>query len=120
MPFGVIILSDVEAASNTDILANTRLQTVPSRGLLTFELQATDNNATDNMVVSIQLPDGDTPLGDTVRAPAARAALAGGGNLNVDDMLLASFDVAQGGHTLFSCVETGDTELTWRVTFTPV
>lgn len=112
---GIIILSGQEAASNADILQGTRLQTVPQGGFLTFELQASDNDATNNIAASIQLPSGDTPL-ESVR-------ISGGGGvpgiLNDDDKLQASFQVAQGGHTVFSCTETGDTELTWRITYTP-
>ena len=113
-----IILSGQEAASNTDILANTRLQTVPSAGVLLFELQASDNDATNNFTASIQLPGGDTPM-ELVRVPCGNSTgLAG--VLDDRTKLMASFRVAQGGHTVFSCVETGDAELTWRVTFTPV
>ncbi len=114
---GVIILSGQEAATNADILQGTRLQTVPQGGILTFELQASDNDATNNYVTSIQLPSGDTPL-DGVNIPCGdTAGLAG--VINENDKLMASFGVAQGGHTVFSCVETGDSELTWRVTYTP-
>ncbi len=114
---GVIILAGQEAASNADILQGTRLQTVPSGGILTFEIQAADNVAANNYVTSIQLPSGDTPL-ESVLVPAGRdVGLAG--VINSDDKLMASFGVAQGGHTVFSVVETGDTEVTWRVTYTP-
>lgn len=112
-----IILSSQEAASNTDILQGTRLQTVPAGGYLTFELQASDNDATNNIAVSIQLPGGDTPL-ETVRIPSGNTSgLAG--VLDERTKLQATFPVAQGGHTVFSCTETGDAELTWRVTYTP-
>ncbi len=114
---GIIILSSQEAASNTDILQGTRLQTVPAGGFLTFELQASDNDATNNIAVSIQLPGGDTPL-ESVRIPVGGSTgLAG--VLNEREMLKASFPVGQGGHTVFSCTEAGTTELTWRVTYTP-
>lgn len=111
----VIILSGQVAATNTDILQGTRLQTVPAGGLLTFEMQASDNDATNNFTASIQLPGGSTPL-DAVRVPCgAVAGLAG--VLNNNEKLQATFPVAQGGHTVFSCTETGDTEMTWRVTY---
>ena len=58
---GPIILSGQEAADNSDILQGTRLQTVPAGGFLTFELQASDNDATNNYTVSVQMPGGDTP-----------------------------------------------------------
>jgi len=114
---GIIILSGQEAASNTDILQGTRLQSAPAGGAMTFELQSADNDATNNYTVSIQLPGGDTPLNGS-RVPCGNSAgLAG----VIDDRndLKATFPVGQGGHTVFSCVETGDTELSWRVTFTP-
>lgn len=112
-----IILSGQEAADNTDILQGTRLQTVPAGGFLTFELQAADNDATNNVTVSVQMPGGDTPMNAT-RIPCGNSTgLAG----VIDDRtcLTATFPIAQGGHTVFSADETGDTELTWRVTYTP-
>lgn len=114
---GPIILSATETGSNTDILQGTRLQTVPAGGLLTFEMQAADNVAANNYTVSIQLPSGDTPMSNVLVPAGETAGLAG----VIDDRveLLASFPVQQGGHCLFSCVETGDTEFTWRVTYTP-
>ena len=111
-----IILSDQEAASNADILQGTRLQTVPGSGILTFELQASDNDATNNYTVSVQMPGGDTPM-NAVRIPCGTTSgLAG----VIDDRtdLQASFAIQQGGHCVFSCTETGDAELTWRVTYT--
>jgi len=111
----VIILSDVEIASNTDILQGTRLQTVPKTGLLTFELQAADNVAANNYTVSVLMPGGDTPILLT-RVPGGNTSgLAG--VIDARTKLQASFRIGQGGHCVFSCVETGDTELAWRVTY---
>ena len=59
---GPIILSDLESGSNSDILQGTRLQTVPAGGVLTFELQSELNDASNNYTVSVQMPNGDTPL----------------------------------------------------------
>lgn len=115
---GPIILSGQEAASNADILQGGRLQTVPSSGFLTFELSASDNDATNNIVASVQMPGGNTPL-NGVRIPAGgTAGLAG----VIDDRtcLTVTLPIAQGGHCVFSAVETGDTEFTWRVTYTPI
>lgn len=112
-----IILSSQESASNTDILQGTRLQTVPAGGTLTFELQASDNDATNNFTVSVQMPGGDTPMTD-VRIPCGNSTgLAG--VLDERTNLTASFPIGQGGHCVFSAVETGDAELTWRITYTP-
>ena len=112
-----IVLSGQEAASNSDILQGTRLQTVPAGGFLTFELQTSDNDATNNYTVSVQMPGGDTPMNGT-RIPCGNTAgLAG--VLDERTNLTATFPIQQGGHAVFSCTETGTTELTWRVTYTP-
>jgi hypothetical protein len=111
---GPIVLSDIESASNADILQGTRLQTVPQGGYLTFELQTNANAVTDFMTVSIQMPNGDTPL-NGVRISAGATSYT----LNNNDKTMITLPVAQGGHTVFSCEETGATALTWRVTYTP-
>ncbi len=112
-----IILSDQESATNTDILQGTRLQTVPAGGYLTFELQASDNDATNNFTASVQMPGGDTPMNGT-RIPCGNSTgLAG--VIDERTNLTATFPIAQGGHAVFSCTETGTAELTWRVTYTP-
>jgi len=110
-----IILSDQEAATNTDILQGTRLQTVPAGGFLTFELQASDNDATNNFAVSVQMPGGDTPMNGTRIGNSTGLA----GVIDERTNLTATFPIAQGGHAVFSCTETGTAELTWRVTYTP-
>lgn len=111
---GVIVVTGREAATNTDILQGTRLQTVPRGGFLTFEIQADNNDATNSMTVSIQLPSGDTPF-NGVFCPTGVT----GGALNVDDKLQATFGVGQGGHAVFSCTETGAAIMDWRVTYRP-
>lgn len=111
---GPIVLSSFEFASNADILQGTRLQTVPQGGYLTFELQSDANQTSNNMAVSVQMPNGDTPLND-VNVTAGVTA----GALNNNDKMQITLPVAQGGHTVFSCTETGTAQLTWRVTYTP-
>jgi hypothetical protein len=113
---GPIILSGVESATNADILQGTRLQTVPQGGVLTFELQAKDNTATANYAVSIQMPNGDTPL-NSVRVPACNPGLEG--VIDERQNLTVSFPIMQGGHCVFSTTETGASNMAWRVTYTP-
>lgn len=113
---GPIILSDVESATNADILQGTRLQTVPAGGVLTFELQAALNTAANNYAVSVQMPNGDTPL-NNVRVPGCNPATTG--VIDERQNLTVSFPIMQGGHCVFSSTETGNTELSWRVTYTP-
>ena len=113
---GPIILSGLEVASNADILQGTRLQTVPAGGILTFELQAQLNDTAANYTVSIQMPNGDTPL-NNVRVPGCNPALAG--VIDERQNLTVSFPITQGGHCVFSATETGTASLSWRVTYTP-
>ena len=113
---GPIILSSTESATNTDILQGTRLQTVPSGGVLTFELQANKNDSTNNFVVSVQMPNGDTPL-NNVRVPGSNPSLDG--VIDERQNLTVSFPIMQGGHCVFSTTESGTSILTWRVTYTP-
>lgn len=99
------------------MLQGTRLQTAPSDGQMTFEFQASDNDGTNRYTVSLQLPDGSTPL-NGVQVPVGEAAgLAG----QLDDRraLIFSTYVYTGGHVVLGFTETGDAEVTWRVTFTP-
>ncbi len=116
MAEGLIVLSDREAATNADILQGTRLQTVPSNGVLTFELEADLSDATNNYTVTIQLPDGSTPL-NGVMVPANAQGVDG--VIHEFEKLMVSFGIGQGGHCLFSCVEAGTAVLSHRVTYTP-
>ncbi len=110
-----IIVAGQEAATNADILQGTRLQSVPAGGILTFEIQASDSDATNFYTASIQMPGGDTPL-NAVRVPCGTSTgLAGVIDERTD--LSASFAISQGGHCVFSVTETGDAECSWRVTF---
>lgn len=113
---GPIILSSVENATNSDILQGTRLQTVPAGGVLTFELQSSLNETSHNYAVSVQMPNGDTPL-NNVRVPCCNPSL--GGVIDERQNLTVSFPIMQGGHCVFSCTETGTATLAWRVTYTP-
>ncbi len=113
---GPIILSGTESATNADILQGTRLQTVPAGGVLTFELQGRDATAAANNVVSIQMPNGDTPL-NNVLVPGNSAQLEG--IIDERQNLTMSFPISQGGHCVFSATETGSCDLAWRVTYTP-
>ncbi len=114
---GPIILSDVEVGTNADILQGSRLQTVPAGGVLLFECQAADNDATNNYTFSIQMPGGDTPV-NAIRCPGGNATGLPG---VIDDRtaFIMSARVSQGGHAVFGCTETGDTEFAWRVTYSP-
>lgn len=108
----LIIVTGQEAATNTDILQGTRLQTI-GPGTLTVNVQASDNDATNNYTASLQLASGKTPM-NAVRVPGGGATgLAG--VLDDREMLSTQFTILDTGHAVFSCIETGDAELTWEV-----
>jgi len=113
---GPIILSDLESATNADILQGTRLQTVPAGGILTFELQSSAATTTNFYTVSVQMPNGDTPMNNT-RVPGSNPDNTG--VIDERQNLTVSFPIMQGGHCVFSCTETGTAALAWRVTYTP-
>lgn len=111
-----IIVAGLEAATNADILQGTRLQSMPGLGTLTFEIQASDSDATNFYTASVQMPGGDTPM-NGVRIPCGNSTgLAGVIDERTD--LQATFIIQQGGHCVFSVTETGDAEIAWRITFT--
>lgn len=115
---GVIFESGLEAATNTDILQGTRLQTVPQRGIMLFMLSASDNNVTDNMLVSIQLPDGRTPM-NGIRIPQGQLTAGVMGIMDTRLCLQYEAQINQGGHVVFSVVDTADSELYWRIIYSP-
>lgn len=114
---GVIIESGRLSATNGDILTATRLQTAPSRGILLFQVQASDNDATNNYSIDLQMPDSDVPL-ISQNVPMGRTAGLGG-QLDSDMMLQYATEIDTGGRVVFGLTETGDAECEFRVTFTP-
>lgn len=114
---GVIIESGFISATNADLLTSTRLQTAPSDGEMLFQVQASDNDATNNYKVDLQLPDSDVPM---VAQDVPMGATAGlSGQLDSRFMLQYATQVGKGGRVVFFLTENGDAECTWRVVFTP-
>jgi hypothetical protein len=103
-------------ATDTDILAGTRLNSIPYGGTLTLEFAADLNNATNNFTVTIQLPSGDVPI-DAQPVPGTNPSL--GGVLDTRTLLRASFPASQGGHFNISLTETGAAIATWRAVLSP-
>ena len=109
----MIVLSDVVSATTADLLNSTRLQTVPRSGTMVFEFACDVATAASNFNVSVQLPNGDTPL-EGVLVPASGTIGA------IDDRtkLMFSVPVAQGGHVVVSFTRTGAAAvLAYRITF---
>lgn len=115
----MIYLTGFEAATNADVLDNTRLTSVPYGGQLTIQCLANLNNATNGYTITIQLPDGKVPV-DAQRVSAGQeveGALGG----QLDSRLLDqwTFPAAQGGHFTISFTESGTAVLTWRIVLRP-
>lgn len=114
----MIYLTGFEAATNADILLNTRLSSIPYGGQLTIQCLANLNNVTNNYVMTIQLPDGKVPV-DAQRVSADNADGVLGGILDSRRLDQFTFPAAQGGHFTISFTETGAALLTWRVVLRP-
>lgn len=98
-----------------DILAApSRLAAIPYNGNLILEFQATVNDTSNYMRVTVQTPDGATPVED-VRIPAGATA----GGMNADDKYTLMFPVSQGGHVLVQLTETGTAICNVRATLSP-
>ncbi len=100
----MIFQSSLIAATNTDVLAGTRLNSIPYAGTITFLFLADLGNAANNYVLTLQLPNGDVPIdAQTVWASSA------GTDMTMDDReyMRFSFSAAPGGHFVVSLTETG-------------
>lgn len=112
----IITLTGLLAATDTDVLNNTRLQTAPQGGIMTLECNADLNDATNRYLLSVSLPDGSTPF-EAINVPGTNPAL--GGVIDAYQKLSADFPIAQGGHLVVNFTEVGAAILSFRITFTP-
>lgn len=114
----MIYLTGVEAATNNDILDNTRLTSIPHSGSLTIQAQANLSNATNRFDITIQLPDGKVPV-DAQQLNAGQEGDALGGQLDQRYLTQWTFPAPQGGHFTISFTETGTAIASWRVVLRP-
>ncbi len=115
----MIYLTGFEAATNADILDNTRLTSIPYGGQLTFQCLANLNNATNGYTVTIQLPDGKVPVDGQRVSMGQEVENALGGNLDNRLVDMFTFPAAQGGHFTISFTESGTAVVAWRVVLRP-
>lgn len=112
----MIYLSDSAAATANDILANTRLSSIPYAGNLTIQVSASANSLANHFAITIQLPDGSVPV-DGQRVTANDQATEGIlDNRTLDQF---TFPAVNGGHFTINLVETGTSSITWRVVLRP-
>lgn len=110
-----IIVTGFEAATAADVLQGTRLQTVPTNGILMIEMQAADGVAANHYLAALLLPSGAVPFTGMQVPTGAVAGLAG--IIDAREAFRASFRIGLGGHSVLDFTEVGDTEVFWRVTF---
>ncbi len=106
----------VIAATDTDVLNGTRLNAIPYGGTLTLDFLASLSDATNNWVLTIQLPNGKVPV-DGQQVPGSNPAL--GGVLDERQLLRFTFPASQGGHFTVSLTESGTAIATWRAVLSP-
>lgn len=112
----MIFESSLISATNTDVLAGGRLNAIPYGGSVTFRFLADLGDATNNYVLTLQLPNGDVP----VDAQIVNAS-ASGLDMNMDerDVLQFTFVATVGGHFVVSLTENGTATCAFQAILRP-
>ena len=106
-----IMIMGNEIASNTNLLAGSRLETIPAGAqTLHFRCSADLNDAVNNVSLTIELPLGTIPV-DGQRVPGNAQAI--GGVLDERTLMQWTWGALPGGRFLISIVEVGTVEFTW-------
>lgn len=106
-----IIVTGNEAATNTNLLAGTRLETIPAGArFLHFRCSANLNDATNNYALTIELPLGTIPV-DAQRVPANGDGASG--VLDERTLLQWTWPAVPGGRFILAVTETGAAVFTW-------
>lgn len=106
-----ILLTGLEAASNTNLLANSRLETIPAgSAFLTFRCSANLADATNSYALTIELPTGLIPVdGQVVPANGDGAT----GVLDERTLMQWTWPAIPGGRFIISVVESGTALFFW-------
>ena len=112
----MILETFVLTATNADVLSSGRLNAIPYNGTLTLDFLADLSNATNNYVLTLQLPNGDVPI-DGQQVPGSNPSL--GGVLDERQLLRYTARATQGGHFTVSLTETGTAICTVRAVLAP-
>ncbi len=111
-----IYLSGLEAATNTNLLANSRLETIPagSRALM-FRCSANLADATNSYALTIELPSGMIPVDGQIVAANGDGAT---GVLDERTLKQWTWFAVPGGRFIISVVETGTALFFWEAHLT--
>lgn len=110
----MIHLAAAIVATAADLLNGTRLQSAPRDGVMIIQLQANLNNATNGWAVTLEDPDGNTPV---------TAQAVSGNNPSLDGVMDTrtldryEFNLVQGGHMTITLTESGTAILYYKITF---
>ena len=106
-----ILITGFEAASNTNLFANSRIETIPAgTQFLHFRCSADVLSSTNKFALTIELPSGAIPVdGQDVLANGDGA----GGVLDERTLMQWTWPAVVGGRFIISVVESGAAEFTW-------
>jgi len=106
-----ILITGNEAATNTNLLTGTRLETIPAGArFLHFRCSADLNDASNNYALTIELPLGTIPV-DAQRVPANGDGADG--VLDERTLLQWTWPAVPGGRFIIAVTETGTAVFTW-------
>lgn len=106
-----ILVMGNESATNTNLLAGSRLETIPAgASFLHFRCSADLNTGAANYALTIELPLGTIPV-DGQRVPANGDSTIG--VLDERTLLQWTWPALPGGRFIISVVETGAALFTW-------
>ncbi len=106
-----ILLTGLEAATNTNVLSGSRLETIPAgASFLMFRCSANLNDATNSYALTIELPNGLIPVdGQAVPANGDGAT----GVLDERTLMQWTWPAIPGGRFIVSVVESGTALFFW-------
>lgn len=107
------------AATNNDILNDTRLGAIPYNGSLTIQALANLSNLTNGYAITIALPDGNVPVDLQSVSAGQEVEGALGGQLDLRLLDQWSFPANQGGHFTIGLTESGTAVCRVRVVLRP-
>ncbi len=116
----LIYLGATIVATDSDILNDTRLSSIPySPASLTLLAMCNLNNATNGFLMTVQLPDGQVPIDAQPVLAGQEVEGALGGQLDSRLMMQFTWPAPQGGHFTIAFTEVGTAVLTWVAVLRP-
>lgn len=112
----MIYESQIIAATNADVLATGRLNSIPYAGQLTLRFLADLADVTNNYSLTIQLPDGSVPVdGQLVQASGSGLD----GVMDSRELLQFTYEALNGGHFVVNLTENGTATCMFQAVLRP-